>query len=87
MAAKLAIPDPGTGSPTADWLRLGHGESAFQLVSDWLAEGGLGAIVPFWPGPADTSVLSASDATANPDGTDPANFVTLFANLIGEVGD
>jgi hypothetical protein len=46
MAAKMAVPAPGNGTPSADWLRLGKPESAFQLVSDWLAEGGLWFIQP-----------------------------------------
>jgi hypothetical protein len=86
MAAKLAIPAPGAGSPSADWLRLGHPETAFQLVSDWLAEGGLGQIQPLWPGPSDNSVLPATHDMADPDGSDGATFIGLFASLIAEAG-
>ena len=66
MAAKMAIPSPGANSPTADWLRLGHPDSAFELVSDWLSEGGLGQIQSLWPGPSDTTVLPATDDMAIP---------------------
>ena len=86
MAAKMAIPAPGADTPSADWLRLGHPESAFQLVVDWLAEGGLGYIQPLWPGPLDTSVLPATDDMADPDGSDGATFIGLFASLIAEAG-
>lgn len=86
MAAKMAIPAPGPTSASADWLRLGHPESAFQLVTDWLAEGGLGLIQPLWPGPSDTSVLPATDDMADPDGSDGTTFIGLFASLIAEAG-
>jgi hypothetical protein len=86
MAAKMAIPAPGADTPSADWMRLGHPESAFQLVVDWLAEGGLGYIQPLWPGPLDTSVLPATDDMADPDGSDGTTFVGLFAGLIAEAG-
>ena len=86
MAAKMAIQPPGAGSPSADYLRLGHPASAFQLVTDWLAEGGLGQIQPLWPGPADTSVLPATHDMADPDGSDGSTFLGLFASLIAEAG-
>ena len=87
LAAKLAVPAPGTGTPSADWLRLGTPESSFQLVSDWLSEGGLGFIQPLWPGPSDNSVLAASNDMADPDGSDQGSFLGLFATLIAEAGD
>jgi len=86
MAAKMAIPAPGTAAPSADWLRLGHPESAFQLVTDWLSEGGLGQIQPLWPGPSDNSVLPATDDMADPDGSDDGTYLGLFASLIVETG-
>jgi hypothetical protein len=85
MAAKLAIAPP-TGSPTADWLRLGTPQSAFELVTDWLAEGGLGVLQPLWPGPSDTTVLPATDDMADPDGSHGATFLGLLASLIAEAG-
>jgi hypothetical protein len=87
MATKMAIAAPGTSTPSAEWLRLGHPVSAFQLVTDWLNEGGLGKIQPFWPGPADTTVLPATADMADPDGSNGANFITTFASLIAETGD
>jgi hypothetical protein len=87
MAAKMAIAPPGAASPSADWLRLGHPLSAFQLVTDWLNDGGLGRIQPFWPGPADTTVLAASPNLADPDGSSGADFLTLFGSLLAETGD
>jgi hypothetical protein len=86
MAAKLGVAVP-TGAPSSDWVRLGHPQSAFELVKDWLDEGGLGRIQPLWPGPSDTSVLSATDDMADPDGSDGATFVATFASLIAELGD
>jgi hypothetical protein len=86
MAAKLAIADPGAGSPSADWLRLGDPASAFDLVTDWLSEGGLGAIQPLWPGPSDTTVLPATDDMADPDGSNGSTFLGLLGSLIAESG-
>ncbi len=86
MAAKMAIPAPGAASPSADWLRLGHPQSAFELVTDWLNQGGLGQIQPLWPGPSDTTVLPATDDMADPDGSNGTTFIGLFASLIAEAG-
>jgi hypothetical protein len=86
MAAKMAIPSPGANSPSAEWLRLGHPDSAFNLVSDWLSEGGLGQIQSLWPGPSDTTVLPATADMADPDGSNGATFLGLFASLIAEAG-
>jgi hypothetical protein len=86
QAAKMAIAPPGTGSPSAEWLRLGSPSSAFELVADWLEEGGLGAITPLWPGPSDTSVLPATDDMADPDGSNGATFLGLLGSLIAESG-
>jgi|GEM_PF-1194377 len=87
MAAKLAIQAPGLASPSAEWLRLGRPNSAFELVIDWLREGGVGKIQSLWPGPSDNTVIPASNDIADPDGSDGANFVTTFASLIAELGD
>jgi len=87
MAAKMAIAPPSTASPSAEWLRLGHTISAFQLVSDWLSEGGLGKIQSFWPGPADTTVLPATADMADPDGSNGATFLATFTSLLAESGD
>lgn len=87
MAVKMAIPAPGAGTPSGDWLRLGTPNSAFELVRDWLSQGGLGKIQPLWPGPSDTTVLPATHDMADPDGSNGATFVTAFASLIAELGD
>jgi len=86
MAAKMAITIPTTGSPSADWLRLGRPDSAYQLVSDWLNEGGLGFIQSLWPGPADTTILPGTDDMVDPDGTDQSTFLGILGNLISETG-
>ncbi|MGB7895137.1 MAG: hypothetical protein WCF82_25000, partial [Microcoleus sp.] len=87
MAAKLAVTVPPPGSPTAEWIRLGHPATAFELIKDWLSEGGLGRIQPLWSGPADTSILPATQDMADPDGSDGSTFVTTFASLLAELGD
>ena len=58
MAAKLgvAIP-PAGGTPTANWIRLGRPISAFDLIADVLAAGGLGWIEALRTGPGEDSVL------------------------------
>ncbi len=86
MAAKMAIVAPGARPASADWMRLAHPQSAFALVTDWLAQGGLGLIQPLWPGPSDTTVVSATDDMADPDGSNGATFLGLFASLIAEAG-
>ena len=86
MAAKMAIAAPGGQSASADWMRLALPQSAFALVTDWLAQGGLGQIQPLWPGPSDTTVLPATDDMADPDGSNGATFLGLFASLIAEAG-
>jgi hypothetical protein len=88
MAAKLKVQPPAPGvAPSGDWLRLARPASAFDLVADLLAQGGLGRIQPLYPGPADTTVLPAGANIADPDGSDGANFVTTFAGMLNEAGD
>jgi hypothetical protein len=88
MAAKLRVeaPAPGT-APTGDWLRLARPASAFDLVADLLAQGGLGRILPLYPGPSDTTVLPVGPDVADPDGSDGSTFVTIFAGMLNEAGD
>ncbi len=87
MAQVLAVPAPAPGAPSGDWLRLGRPLSSFELVQDWLSQGGLGRIQPLWPGPSDTSIAVASQNQGDPDGSDGATFVTALASLLGEIGD
>jgi hypothetical protein len=88
MAAKLRVQAPAAGAtPSGEWLRLARPGSAFELVQNWLAAGGLGFIQPLYPGPADDAVLPATDDMADPDGSNGATFVATFASLLGEVGD
>ena len=86
IAAKMGITAPAAQSPSAEWLRLAQPQSAFAMVTDWLAQGGLGRIQPLWPGPSDTTVLPATDDMADPDGSNGATFLGLFASLIAETG-
>jgi len=85
MAAKLAVPLPAARVPgSPDWLRLMRPRAAFTLVSDMLAQGGLGRILPLWAGPDDNSVLAATVDMADPDGSNGSNFVQMFASLLAE---
>jgi hypothetical protein len=87
MAAKMNIAPPVGPTPSGEWVRLGRPESSFALVADLLAEGGLGNILPLWPGPSDSSVLPATANMADPDGSDGSTFEATFASLIAEAGD
>jgi hypothetical protein len=88
MAAKLGVQPPAPGAPpSGEWLRLARPASAFDLVADLLAQGGLGRIQPLYAGPSDTTVLPAGANIADPDGSDGAGFVTTFAGMLNEAGD
>lgn len=88
MAAKLRVLAPAVGAtPSGEWLRLARPASAFDLIQNRLADGGLGLIQPLWPGPSDTTVLPATDDMADPDGSNGATFVASFASLLAELGD
>jgi hypothetical protein len=79
---------PAAGAiPDADWVRLASMAGCFDLVADLLDQGGLGRIVPLWPGPADTGVLAQSNAVADPDGGRTDQYLTMLAGLIGEAPD
>jgi hypothetical protein len=89
MALKLRVPTPvGNAAAAADWIRLERPESSFALVSDLLAQGGLGRIQPLWPGPTDNASLIADLAAADPDGTDKNNFefMTTMAGVLNSLG-
>jgi hypothetical protein len=88
MAAKLGIQPPAPGAaPSGEWLRLARPASAFDLVADLLAQGGLGRIQPLYAGPSDAAVLPAGANVADPDGSDGSSFVTTFAGMLNEAGD
>lgn len=88
MAAKLRVPAPSAGAtPSGEWIRLARPASAFELVQNWLAAGSLGFIQPLFPGPADNTVLPATDDMADPDGSNGDTFVASFASLLAELGD
>ena len=88
MAAKMRVPTPGVGQPpSGDWIRLARPESAFALVVDLLAQGGLGRIQPLWPGPADNMIPPAENQVADPDGSTSDLFWPTFAGALQELGD
>jgi hypothetical protein len=85
MAGKLGVGIPsGPANTTALWTRLAEPESAFGLLAELLAAGGLGRCTPVWAGPADTSVIAQSDAIADPDGVDAdgSGLLSLFGALL-----
>ena len=87
MAAKLGVTIPtGPANSSALWTRLAEPESAFDVLADLLASGGLGRCSPVWSGPTDTSVIPQSDAVADPDGVDEdgSGLLALFGTLLIE---
>ena len=85
MAAKLGIaPTDANGLPTPEWLRLQTPAAAFDLVSDLVAQGGLGRLGPLWLGPTDATVIPQTDAAADPDGSNGANLLTTLASFLSE---
>jgi hypothetical protein len=88
MAAMLRVPvAAATAGVGADWVRLSEPEGSFDLVTDVLAQGGLGRILPFWRGPTDTDVVAQTHEVADPDGVSSDRYLELFAGLIGEGPD
>ncbi|QHS52276.1 hypothetical protein [Edaphobacter sp. 12200R-103] len=88
MGAKLHVATPiGGQAAPADWIRLSRPDSSFALVSDLLAQGGLGRIQPLWPGPSDTTVLAAQPDAADPDGSTSDQFMITLAGSLNELGD
>jgi hypothetical protein len=88
MANKLRVSRPApNAAPSGDWVRLSRPASAFDLVADLLAQGGLGRNQPLYPGPADTTVLPANADVADPDGSTSSAFFTTFAGMLNEAGD
>lgn len=88
LAAKLRVAVPAAGAaPTGDWVRLGRPASAFDVVADLLAQGGLGRVQPLYAGPSDTTVLPVGADVADPDGSNGSTFVTIFAGMLNEAGD
>lgn len=89
MANKIGVPiATSTANTTALWTRLAQPESAFDVLADLLAQGGLGRISPVWAGPpaSDTSVIPQSDAVADPDGVDEdgRNLLAVLGALVIE---
>lgn len=88
MAIKMRIPTPVPGTAAAgDWIRLRNPDSTFALVSDLLAQGGLGRIQPIWPGPSDTTIMAAQPAAADPEGSTSDQFMITLAGALNELGD
>jgi len=71
-------------APDADWVRLASMFGCFDLVADLLDQGGLGRVVPLWPGPTDNAVLAQANNVADPDGGRTDQYLTMLAGLIGE---
>ena len=85
MAAKLGITElDEDGLPVPEFMRLARPASAFKLIADLLAQGGLGRISPLWHGPTDTTVLPQSDDIADPDGSNGAPAGLTLAAFLSE---
>jgi hypothetical protein len=89
MATKINIPAPAPGQPlNGEWVRLGSPASAFDVVSDLLAQGGFGRIQSIWPGPptSDNSVLAVEPNVGDPEGSGGSNLFTTLAGVLNELG-
>ena len=87
MAAKLQSKQPGKGiTLNSEWIRLGQPLTAFNVVKDLLAQGGLGRIQPLYPGPADDTVQAQGPNVADPDGSTSGAFFAIFAGVLNESG-
>lgn len=87
MAAKLNVPVPAAGQPlSGEFVRLGRPASAFDLVSDLLAQGGFGRIQSIWPGPPDNSILPAQPEVADPDGSNGTTLFNTLSGMLNEAG-
>ncbi|ANP51086.1 hypothetical protein J2Z21_009669 [Streptomyces griseochromogenes] len=74
------------GAPTADWVRLHQPTSAHEAFTDVLAAGGLGKLLPLWPGPdphAPGAPLAHPPEIADPDGRGGANLIVTLAGALG----
>jgi hypothetical protein len=82
-------PPPPPMPPAADWVRLSGPASTYHLIRDLVDQGGLGRLLPFWPGPDDPwpAELTQSHDVADPDGASDANYWQYFVDLIGESPD
>ena len=87
MAAKMNVPAPAAGQPlSGEWVRLGKPGSAFDVVKDLLAQGGLGRIQNIWPGPPDNAVLQAQPEVADPEGSNGATLFNILSGMLNEAG-
>ena len=86
MATRLGITIPtGPANTSALWTRLAEPDSAFDVLADLLAGGGLGRCAPVWAGPTDTTVIPATDDNSDPNGV--GDGPGLFALLSGLIPD
>lgn len=85
MAAKLGVAQvDANGLPTGEWVRLERPDSAFDLIADLLAQGGLGLLSPLWLGPEDDGVILQTEDVTDPDGSGGADFTTLLASVLSD---
>lgn len=85
MAACLELsPVDADGLPVPAYQRLHRPASAFGLIRDLLAQGGLGVLSPLWHGPTDDTVLPQSDNVADPDGRHGAPGDLTLASFLSE---
>ncbi len=88
MMRKLGLePTLAAALQTPQWARLAEMRSAFDAFRDLLDQGGAGLVAPLWQGPTDGAIPPADDDVADPDGSDGAQFISFFGELLGESGD
>jgi hypothetical protein len=84
MAARLGVmPATGPGNASAEWVALEHPRSAFTVVRNMLAQGGLGTIKPLWEGD-NPDVIPASLDQADPDGVDGTTLLATLASFLSK---
>ncbi len=84
MATRLGVPiGTGPGNATAEWAALERPRTAFSVVRNMLAQGGLGAIQPLWDG-NNPEVIPASLNEADPDGIDGATLLGTLASFLNK---
>lgn len=87
MANKLGVPIPtGPMNSSALWTRLAEPDSAFDVLADLLAVGGLGRCSAVFAGPTDNLVIPQTDAISDPNGVDEdgSGLLALFGALLIE---
>lgn len=81
LAARLGIPPQDTGLPHPGFVRLLDLEESFEVVREYLDDGGYGRVDPFVPVDLPIFLEPAEARIYNPDGADVAKDTWLWAEL------